>query len=59
MKRNPSLATVTVLFAAACSAAQARTVAMLHEFTGDADGASPQAPFIAGPDGTLYSTTAA
>ncbi len=41
------------------SAAQAASFENLHVFTGGADGADPQAPLMAGPDGTLYGTTSA
>ena len=50
--------------AAICTAAiaapvQAANFQNLHVFTGDPDGASPDAPLIAGPNGTLYGTTSA
>jgi uncharacterized protein YceK len=51
---------LTALCAAAiASAAQAASFKNLHVFTGGADGAAPDAPLIAGPDGTLYGTTSA
>src|ERR1039458_5606151 len=35
----------------------AQTVTDLYDFTGNADGWDPNAPMIAGPDGSLYGTT--